>query len=114
MALLLARRIELRTLLLMLPALAVHEPIQFVVLVSKGHFTAYVKAVRGLLPWLRTLRAERRQLAAIRVRHDRELFSAAPLVIRQDIVGGRIGGAFKRAYDAWLSTYWRLMRPLLR
>lgn len=110
----LLKNYELRTLLLLAPALAIHEPIQLAVLVLKGHLGAYVKAVRGLLPWLATLRRERRDIAAMRRVHDRALYSAAPLVVRQDLVGGRAGSAFKRAYDGWLLLYWRLMRPLLR
>lgn len=109
----LLKNYELRTLLLVLPALAIHEPIQFVVLTMKGHFKAYLQAVRGLLPWLKTLRRERRELAAIRVVHDRALLSAAPLIVRQDLVGGRIGRTLKAAYDAWLGAYWKLIRPLV-
>ena len=33
--------------------------------------------------------------------------------LTQDLVGGRLGGWFKRAYDAWLRGYWRVVRPLL-
>lgn len=109
----LLKNYEVRTLLLIAPVLAVHEPVQFVVLAAKGHLRAYLQAVRELLPWLKTLRAERRQLAAIRVVHDRALFSAAPLVVRQDLVGGRIGGLLKRAYDASLVGYWRVVRHLV-
>jgi GT2 family glycosyltransferase len=110
----LVRNYEARTLLLILPALVIHEPIQFVMLTLKGHLGAYLKAVWGLLPWLPTLPRERKALAAIRVVHDRSLFSAAPLVIRQDLVGGRLGGTMKRAYDAWLAWYWRAIRPFVR
>jgi GT2 family glycosyltransferase len=110
----LLKNYELRTLVLIAPALAIHEPLQLVLLVVKGHLRAYLTAVRGLLPWLRTLAAERRQLASIRVVHDRQLFGAAPLVVRQDLVGGRLGGALKRAYDGWLAGYWRLIRPFVR
>ena len=110
----LLKNYELRTLLLIAPALAVHEPMQFVVLTAKGHLGAYLRAVRELLPWLKTLRAERRQLAAIRRVHDRPLFSAAPLIVREDLVGGRIGGLMKRAYDRWLSGYWAIVRHLAR
>lgn len=110
----LLKNYELRTLLLILPALAIHEPMQFVVLAAKGHLGAYTRAVRELLPWLKTLGAERRQLAAIRQVHDRSLFSAAPLIVREDLVGGRIGGPLKRAYDVWLGVYWRVVRHLVR
>jgi len=104
---------ETRTLVLLMPALAIHEPLQLALLIVKGHVGAYVKAVRSLLPWLRTLGQERREIRSRRVVHDRDLLHSAPLIIREDVVSGRVGGAFKRAYDAWLATYWRLIRPLL-
>lgn len=106
----LLKNYEVRTLLLILPALAIHEPMQFLVLAVKGHLRAYLQAVRELLPWLKTIGAERRQLAAIRRVHDRPLFSAAPLIVRADLVGGPL----KRAYDVWLSGYWRVVRHLVR
>ncbi len=109
----LLKNYEIRTLLLIAPALAIHEPMQLVLLTLKGHLGAYLKAVRGLLPWLRTLPEERRAIQGRRVVRDRNLFIAAPLVVRQDLVGGPIGRGFKRAYDAWLRRYWRVVRPLL-
>jgi GT2 family glycosyltransferase len=109
----LLKNYELRTLLLLLPALAIHEPVQLAVIVRKGHFRAYAKAVRGLMPWLTTIGRERREIGARRVVHDRDLFFAAPLVIRDDLVGGGVGRTLKRAYDVWLRGYWRVIRPLL-
>lgn len=110
----LLKNYELRTLLLIIPALLVHEPLQFAMIVSKGHFAAYRRAVRELRPWLKTLRAERREIAGFRKLHDRQLFNAAPLVIRQDFVGGRIGTFVKNTYDLFLRTYWALIKPLLK
>ena len=101
-------------LVLIAPALAIHEPLQFVMLAAKGHLGAYVQAVRGLIAWLPTLASERRAIGAFRRVHDRALYHAAPLVIRQDMVGGRVGSALKRAYDRWLAAYWAAIRPLLR
>ncbi len=110
----LLRNYELRTLVLMIPALMVHEPMQLAMIVAKGHFGAYRRALRELIPWLKTLRAERREIAAFRRRPDGELFIASPLVIRQDFVGGGIGRVIKDAYDLWLRSYWAAIKPLLR
>ena len=110
----LLRNYELRTLVLMVPALLVHEPMQLAMIVAKGHFGAYRRAVRELIPWLKTLRAERREIAAFRRRPDGELFIASPLIIRQDFVGGGIGRSLKDAYDLWLRSYWAVIKPLLR
>lgn len=110
----LLKNYELRTLLLMIPALLVHEPIQLAMIVAKGHFGAYRRALRELRPWLKTLRQERREIAAFRKRPDGDLFIASPLVIRQDFVGGGVGMVVKNAYDLWLRAYWAVIRPLLR
>ena len=110
----LLKNYEARTLVLLMPALIVHEPLQLSMIAAKGEFKAYRRAVRELLPWLKTLRAERREIASFRRRHDRELFTAAPLVIRQDVVGGGLGKVLKSAYDVWLRTYWAVISPLLK
>lgn len=109
----LLKNYELRTLLLMIPALIVHEPMQFAMIVAKGQFGAYRRAVRELIPWLKTLRQERREIASFRKKPDGALFIAAPLVIRQDFVGGTAGRLFKSAYDAWLRGYWAVIKPLV-
>lgn len=110
----LLKNYELRTLLLMIPALAIHEPMQFAMIVAKGHFGAYRRAVRELIPWLKTLRAERKEIAGFRTRHDSELFNALPLIIRQDFVGGGIGRFVKDAYDVWLRSYWSFIKLFLK
>ena len=69
---------------------------------------------RELMPWLTTLRAERREIAAFRKRPDGDLFVASPLVIRQDFVGGGVGRIVKDSYDVFLRSYWALIKPLLR
>jgi hypothetical protein len=109
----LLKNYELRTVLLMIPALLIHEPVQFAMIVVKGHFGAYRRAVRELIPWLKTLRQERREIAAFRRKPDGALFMAAPLVVRQEFVGGRLGRAFKSGYDAWLRAYWALIKPFV-
>lgn len=110
----LLKNYELRTLILMMPALIVHEPMQLAMIVAKGHFGAYRRAVRELRPWLTTLAAERREIAGFRKVHDRDLFNASPLIIRQDFVGGGIGRLVKDTYDLFLRTYWALIKPLLK
>jgi len=104
---------EARTLLVLFPAFAVHEVLQLVVLLGKGHAGAWWQALKGLVSWLPTLRAERRVIQGTRKVGDRDLLLSAPLIVRQDLVGGAIGQVMKRSYDAWLGAYWRLARHLL-
>jgi len=106
----LLRNYEARTLVVLAPALAVHELLQFGLLVLKGHAGTWLRACRGLARLLPSLSADRARVRAFRRVGDRHLFSDAPLVIRSDMGGA---GAFKSAYDAWLRGYWRLVRRLI-
>jgi GT2 family glycosyltransferase len=100
---------ELRTILALLPALIVHEPLQFGMLAAKGHAWTYIRAIGGLLRFLPTLPRDRALARRIRRRHDRDVLTSAPMVVRDDVLGT---GAVRRAkdlYDRWLDAYWRLL-----
>lgn len=99
-----------RTLVALLPALCVHEVLQFFLLAAKGHLGAWGCAVRDLAGWLPELPASRRAVQATRVAHDRDLLVSAPLLVRQDLLGGGFARALKRAYDGWLAAYWAIAR----
>ena len=105
---------ELKTLVAMIPALVVHEPLQLVLLAARGHAGAWFQAVGSLAAWLGQLPADRRAVRSIRTVHDGKLLEAAPLLMRADLVGGSVGGSMKRAYDNWLRAYWAVIQPLLR
>ena len=102
-----------RTLVVLFPALCVHELLQLVLLVAKGHFGAWWNAVRDLAAWLPDLRTSRRSVQATRAIRDRDLLVCAPLIVRRDLIGGGLGTSMKRAYDVWLSAYWALARHLI-
>jgi GT2 family glycosyltransferase len=105
---------EVRTLIVLAPALLLHEVVQFAILAAKGHAGAWFRAARELGRWLPSLAADRRTVAGLRRVSDRALLGAAPLVVRADIVGGSLGRSLKSLYDAWLSLYWRSTSWLLR
>jgi GT2 family glycosyltransferase len=105
---------ELRTLVLVAPALLLHEPLQFALLTAKGEGRAYVQAVRGLRTLSRGLRRDRRAVAAMRRTHDREILAAAPLVVRSDLAGGGTARIVKQLYDAWLGAYWAVASMFLK
>jgi GT2 family glycosyltransferase len=106
----LLRNYELRTLILLAPALIVHEVLQLAVLVLKGHVGVWIRACGGLLRLLPSLPRDRASVRRFRRVGDRHLFSDDPLVVRADVGGA---GAFKNAYDACLRGYWRIVRPLI-
>ena len=109
----LLKNYEVRTLVILAPALIIHETLQLAMLVAKGHFREWRQAVRELRPWLSTLRAERAVIQGIRVRPDREILEVAPLIVREDMVVGTAGRLAKRLYDGWLALYWRVARRLI-
>jgi GT2 family glycosyltransferase len=98
-----------RTLLLILPCLAVHEPLQLIVLHAKGHARAYWRAVGGVLALLPSLRRDRAHARRIRVVPDAALLKSDRLIIRDDLASGALARALARAYDAFLRGYWRLL-----
>lgn len=102
-----------RTLLVLLPALFLHEVLQLLVLTAKGHLGAWWRAVRDLVAWLPDLPSERRRVQATRTARDGDLLVSAPLLVREDLLGGGVGRALKAAYDAWLRAYWTLARHLV-
>jgi GT2 family glycosyltransferase len=99
-----------RTLIVLAPALLIHEVVQFGLLATKGHAGAWARALKDLIAWLPELPVLRRPVQAARQARDRDLLVSAPLLVRSDLVGGRAGRVFKRAYDAWLAAYWAVAR----
>lgn len=99
---------EVRTLVFIAPVLAIHEAIQAIVLVAKGHGRTYLKAIAGLMRMLPDLPADRAAINRIRKLHDGSVLCTGPLVAREDIAGGMLQKA-KGAYEGLLAAYWRLL-----
>ena len=100
---------EWRTLIAMLPCLAVHEPLQLVVLHAKGHGGTYWRAVRGLIAMLPDLARDRAAVQRFRKLPDAALLRSDRLIVRDDLMTPltRLG---KGLYEAWLAAYWNLLR----
>jgi GT2 family glycosyltransferase len=98
-----------RTLIAILPCLAVHEPLQLLVLHAKGHGGTYWKAVGGLIAMLPELPRDRAEVTRVRKLPDGALLRSEPLIVRDDLMTPltRLG---KGLYDAWLAAYWSLLR----
>ncbi len=99
-----------RTLVAILPCLAIHEPLQLVVLHAAGHGRTYWKAVRGLIAMLPDLRRDRASVGRIRRVPDGALLRSDRLVVRDDLMRNPIVRVGKAAYEGFLSAYWRLLR----
>jgi GT2 family glycosyltransferase len=105
----LLRNYQLRTLIILAPALAVHEVLQLTVLALKGHLGAWFRGCVGLARLLPALPRDRAIVRRFRRVGDRHLLRDDPLVVRTDVGGGLL----KSAYDVWLRAYWRAVRPLI-
>jgi GT2 family glycosyltransferase len=98
-----------RTLLAILPCLAVHEPLQLLMLHAKGHGGTYWKAVRGLIAMLPDLPRDRAEVKRFRRLPDGALLNADRLIVRDDLMTP-LARACKSLYEGWLSAYWSLLR----
>jgi GT2 family glycosyltransferase len=98
-----------RTLVCILPCLAIHEPLQLIVLHLKGHARVYWKAVGGLLALLPALPRDRAIANRIRKVPDGRLLRSDRLIIRGDLAQSPLVKFGQRAYEGFLSGYWRLL-----
>jgi GT2 family glycosyltransferase len=99
-----------RTLFWILPPLLVHEPLQMIVLVLKGHGWTYLKAVAGLIAMLPALPRDRALANRIRRRNDADLLISGQLIVREDLAGSAFVRAGKALYESWLTGYWNLLK----
>jgi GT2 family glycosyltransferase len=98
-----------RTLLIILPCLLVHEPLQLLVLHAQGHGRVYWKAVRGLLAMLPALPKDRALISRIRRVPDTGLLRSDRLIIREDLSKNALVRLGRGLYEGFLTGYWRLL-----
>jgi GT2 family glycosyltransferase len=98
-----------RTLLSIVPALLIHEPLQLVVLHLQGHGAVYWKAVGGLIALLPSLPRDRSLTRRIRRVPDRALLKSDALVVRGDLSHHPLVRLAKASYEGFLRGYWRLL-----
>jgi len=104
---------ELTTMLALLPALVVHEPLQLAILAAKGHALTYLRAIGGLVRLLPSLPRDRSLTRRIRRRRDRDLLVSDPIVVRGDLTSNALARRGKGAYDRFLDAYWRVLSTIL-
>jgi len=100
---------ELRTIVCLVPVLAIHELLQVIVLTAKGHLWTYVKAIGGLLAMLPALPRDRAFVRSIRKRADRTLLVSAAIITRDELVANPFARQAKALYERLLDAYWRLL-----
>ena len=99
-----------RTLILILPCLVIHEPLQFAILILKGHGRTYFKAVKGIIDMLPDLGRDRALTHRIRRVSDGSLLRSGRLIVREDLASGTLVRLGKSAYEGFLNGYWSLLR----
>jgi GT2 family glycosyltransferase len=104
---------QVRTLVGVIPPLLIHEPLQFLVLVAKGHGLTYLQAVGGLIALMPSLPRDRALARRIRRRNDRDLLISAPMVVRDDLASNVLVRRGKALYERFLDGYWALLRKTL-
>jgi GT2 family glycosyltransferase len=102
-----------RTIVGLIPPLLVHEPLQLVVLVLKGHGWTYLKAVAGLIALLPSLPRDRALANRIRRRPDRDLLVSGQLIVRDDLASSALVRSGKALYERALTAYWNFLKRAL-
>lgn len=105
----LLKNYEWRTLVVLMPALAVHEFLQFGLIVLRGHGVTWFKALGGLIALLPSLRTDRALMHRIRRLPDTAILHDGPMVVRGDLAGGLVSRLLE-VYTRALSAYWRVLR----
>jgi GT2 family glycosyltransferase len=104
---------RLRTLLLLLPPLALYELAVVAFAVSRGHGVQWLKAWSWQLVNLPAILRRRRVVQRARVRNDRDLLVSGPLPIAPGVIHGPVLAAGVSALSAVLNAYWRVARHVI-
>ena len=105
---------ELRTLLLIAPALVLYELTQALFLTLKGMPHLYVLGTFDALAGLPSTLRRRKDVQALRKVPDRVVLFSGELYVRPEHSGGRATAAKAvQGLSRVLDVYWRMVRPLL-
>ncbi len=105
---------RLRTLLLIAPALLLHEVVIALFMLKQGAAGRYLRANLAVLESLPRILAKRRRVATFRRVPDRAFLSVGPIAVREELLApGSWQQRLKTALDSFYAGYWRLVRPLV-
>jgi len=105
---------RLRTLLLIAPALLLHELAVATFMAVQGSLGTYARATAAVLGSLPQVRAKRRSVRGFRRVPDSAVLGVGPIAVRGDLLGDSGWKArLKELLDAFYAGYWRLVRPLV-
>lgn len=95
-----------RSLLVLGPALLVHEASLILFLALKRQLRPYGRAMWQVLRDLPLILRKRRRIQRVRRVSDRSLLTCGPLAVRADVVGTDTMGRAKRALESFYAAYW--------
>jgi GT2 family glycosyltransferase len=101
---------RLRTLLLLLPPLAIYEMAVVAFALSRGWMWQWLRAWSWQVRNLPTILRRRRVVQRSRVRNDRDLLVSGPVPLARGLVRAPAIAAAVSALSAVLDAYWRLAR----
>lgn len=105
---------RLRTLLLIAPALIVHELVILLFMIKQGSLGIYGSANVAAVRCLPSIIAKRRRVAAFRRVCDNAFLDVGPIAVREDLMRPKGWQQWlKNALDASYAGYWRLVRPFV-
>ncbi len=110
---LLLKLYEVRTLLLIAPALVVYEPLVLAMAVKKGMTFPYLRALGWLISHFPLVLRHRKAAQALRTVPDARLLSAQPMTFVPGLIRGRCGAWLKSALDRFFCFYWRQVSKIL-
>lgn len=102
-----------RTLLVLLPALALYELATAAFAVTRGWGLAWLRAWTWQLAHLGVILRRRRAVGKARLRPDRELLAGGPLPLAPGVVREPLAIAAVETLSSVLDAYWRLARRLV-
>jgi GT2 family glycosyltransferase len=104
---------RLRTLILLSPALAIHELASLGLIISRGWFRAWLGGLGWLLSHPREVMSRRRTSQQARTLPDRELLNAGPLPLAPGLLRSKVSATLVHGLSILLNCYWRLVRPIV-
>jgi GT2 family glycosyltransferase len=104
---------QLRTLLMIAPALAAYEAVQLVGVVKKGWLGTWLRAAGWMIANPGTLARRRQEVQRDRRAPDRSFLVGGPLPFTPGLAVGALERIARRALDRFVAGYWRLARRLL-
>ena len=102
-----------RSIFSLLPALLVYECSLIVFLSLKGRLGDYLMANWEVVRALPAILAKRREVQALKGRHDREILSGGFMNMRADVAGGPLMRGAYQALNHFFSAYWSCARYLI-